>query len=131
MIFLFFLFLEQKVPPSFIRKPSETFEETEGKLVKIEARVAGSQPMIVNWYKDDKEIFTSDRYDITFKTNIAAMVIKSSSSSDSGTYTCKVTNEAGYASCQVLACITGAFFSGLHTFLILFPYFTLFKMLQI
>lgn len=99
--------------------------------MKIEARVAGSQPMIVNWYKDDKEIFSSDRYDMTFKTNIAAMVIKSSSSSDSGTYTCKVTNEAGSASCQVLAYITGAFFSGLHTFPILFPYFTLFKLLQI
>lgn len=85
--------------------------------MKIEARVAGSQPMIVNWYKDDKEIFSSDRYDMTFKSNMAVMVIKSSSSSDSGTYTCKVTNEAGSVSCQVLAHITGAFFSGLHAFL--------------
>lgn len=103
------LFIEQKVPPSFTKKPSETLQETEGKLVKLEARVAGSQPMIVNWYKDDKEIFSSDRYDMTFKSSIAVMVIKSSSSSDSGTYTCKVTNEAGSASLQVSAQITGAF----------------------
>lgn len=82
--------------------------------MKIEARVAGSQPMIVNWYKDDKEIFSSDRYDITFKSNMAVMVIKSSSTSDSGTYTCKVTNEAGSASCQVLAHISGAFFFFQH-----------------
>lgn len=78
--------------------------------MKIEARVAGSQPMIVNWYKDNKEIFSSDRYDMTFKSNTAVMVIKSTSSSDSGTYTCKVSNEAGSASCQVSAHITGAFF---------------------
>lgn len=103
------LFLEQKIPPSFTKKPSETLEETEGKLVKIEARVAGSQPMVVNWYKDGTEIFSSDRYDMTFKSNMAVMVIKSSSSSDSGTYTCKVTNEIGSASCQVSAHITGAF----------------------
>lgn len=68
--------------------------------------------MIVNWYKDNKEIFSSDRYDMTFKSNMAVMVIKSTSSSDSGTYTCKVSNDAGSASCQVSAYISGAFFSG-------------------
>lgn len=95
--------------------------------MKIEARVAGSQPMIVNWYKDDKEIFSSDRYDMTFKSSMAVMVIKSSSISDSGTYTCKVTNEAGSASCQVLAHITG---DCMH-FCTLCKHFTLSKMLQI
>lgn len=78
--------------------------------MKIEARVAGSQPMIVNWYKDDKEIFSSGQYDMTFKSNMAVMAIKNTSRSDSGTYLCKVTNEAGSASCQVSAHITGAFF---------------------
>ncbi|KAF7709182.1 hypothetical protein HF521_016032 [Silurus meridionalis] len=97
---------EEKIPPSFTKKPPQTIEETEGKLMKFEARVAGSQPMIVNWYKDDKEIFATDRYEMTFKSNMAVMVIKGSSSTDSGTYTCKVTNEAGSASCQVSAHIT-------------------------
>lgn len=95
--------------------------------MKIEARVAGSQPMIINWYKDDKEIFSSDRYDMTFKSSMAVMVIKSSSISDSGTYTCKVTNEAGSASCQVLAHITG----DCMDFCNLYKHFTLSKMLQI
>ncbi|KAG9340908.1 hypothetical protein JZ751_020101, partial [Albula glossodonta] len=36
---------ERKIPPSFTKKPSETIEDSEGKLVKLEARVSGSQPM--------------------------------------------------------------------------------------
>lgn len=102
-----FLFLERKIPPSFTKKPSETLEDTAGKLVKIEARVAGSQPMTITWSKDDTEIFSSDSYDMTFKNNTAVLLIKNSRLSDSGTYTCSANNEAGSASCKVSVHITG------------------------
>lgn len=106
-MYVCFFSLEQKIPPSFTKKPAESLEDTESKLIKIEARVAGSQPMIVNWYKDGDEIFSSDTYDVTFKNNIAALFIKSSRCADSGTYTCKISNEAGSASCQASVHVTG------------------------
>lgn len=102
-----FVSLERKIPPSFTKKPSTTIEDIEGKVVKIEGRVAGSQPLTVNWYKDGREIFTSDFYDVTFKSSLAVLCIKKSQLSDSGTYMCKATNEAGSASFEVSVHITG------------------------
>ncbi|XDV30076.1 hypothetical protein PO909_033071, partial [Leuciscus waleckii] len=97
---------ERKIPPSFTKKPSATIEDIEGKMVKIEGRVAGSQPLTVNWYKDGREIFSSDCYDVTFKSSLAVLCIKKSQLSDSGTYMCKVSNEAGTASYEVSVQIT-------------------------
>lgn len=104
---LFIVPIERKIPPSFTKKPSGTIEDTEGKMVKIEGRVAGSQPLTVNWYKDGMEIFTSDFYDVTFKSSLAVLCIKKSQLSDSGTYMCKISNEAGTASYDVSVKITG------------------------
>uniref|UniRef100_A0A3B4TDA9 Ig-like domain-containing protein n=1 Tax=Seriola dumerili TaxID=41447 RepID=A0A3B4TDA9_SERDU len=77
------LFSERKNPPVFTKKPSEQIEDMEGKLVKIEGRVSGS--------------------------NVAVLCIKSSQMSDSGRYSCQASNEAGRASCDVTVGITGGF----------------------
>ncbi|KAJ8416945.1 hypothetical protein AAFF_G00328230, partial [Aldrovandia affinis] len=100
---------ERKTPPTFTKKPSETIVDSEGKLVKLEARLSGSQPIGVSWFKDNSEIYSSDNYEISFKSNLAVLVIKKGQLSDCGTYTCKATNEAGATSCQVSVAITGKF----------------------
>lgn len=84
-------------------------EDVEGKLMKIEGRVSGSQPMLISWFKDDSEIQTSDKYDVSFKSNVAVLCIKSSQVDDSGRYCCRATNEAGQASCEVTVGISGKF----------------------
>lgn len=78
-----------------------------GRTVKIEGRVSGSQPLTITWHKDNREIFASGKYDITFKNNMAVLLVKNSSVSDSGVYLCQVSNEAGKASCQVSLSVTG------------------------
>lgn len=82
-------------------------EDSVGKTVKMEGRVSGSQPMTVSWYKDRREIFSTDKYDISFKNNTAVLCVKASAASDSGMYSCEATNEAGKAACQVALTITG------------------------
>lgn len=84
-------------------------EDVEGKLVKIEGRVSGSQPMLISWFKDNSEIQTSDKYDVSFKSNVAVLCIKGSQVEDSGTYSCHATNEAGQATCEVTVGISGRF----------------------
>lgn len=103
----FFEFAERKNPPVFTKKPSEHIEDTEGRLVKIEGRVSGSQPMSVSWYKEDAELHSSDKYDVSFKSNVAVLCIKSSEVRDSGRYTCQASNEAGQASCNTTVGISG------------------------
>uniref|UniRef100_A0A4W6E3L0 Ig-like domain-containing protein n=1 Tax=Lates calcarifer TaxID=8187 RepID=A0A4W6E3L0_LATCA len=75
-------FPERKNPPVFTKKPSEHIEDMEGKLVKMEGRVSGSQPMSVSWFKDNKEIYT-------------CLEISQASRHDAGDYLCKATNDAG------------------------------------
>lgn len=98
---------ERKNPPVFTKKPSATLEDTEGQLVKMEGRLSGSQPLTVSWFKDDGEIGSSDRYDVSFKSNVAVLCIKSSRVADSGRYSCRASNEAGSASCDVTVGISG------------------------
>jgi len=114
-----FCFLERKIPPTFTKKPSEHIEDAEGKLMKLEGRVSGSQPLSVSWYKDNSELNTSDNYDISFKDNTALICLKKASVKDSGVYTCRASNEAGTASFQVVVNITGSQYGLLHDFLFL------------
>nr|XP_019960350.1 PREDICTED: titin-like [Paralichthys olivaceus] len=99
---------ERKNPPVFTKKPSEHIEDMEGKLVKMEGRVSGSQPISITWFRDNTEIHSSDKYDISFKSNVAVLCIKSSQVSDSGSYTCQASNEAGRASCDITVGISEA-----------------------
>lgn len=81
--------------------------DTVGKTVKMEARVSGSQPLTVSWNKDNREIFNSDKYQVSFQNNLAILSIQDSSSSDTGLYSCTASNEAGQASCQVSLTVSG------------------------
>lgn len=93
----------------FTKKPSENMEDVEGKLVKIEGRVSGSQPMLISWFKEDAQIQSSNKYDVSFKSNVAVLCIKGSQVEDSGRYSCHATNEAGQAACEVTVGISGKF----------------------
>lgn len=106
-VLLYVLFSERKIPPTFTKNPSEHFDETEGNLVKLEGCVSGSQPMSISWYKDNHQIFSSGNCEMSFEANVAVLCIKKSQTSDSGTYTCSASNEAGTASYDVVISITG------------------------
>lgn len=102
-------FVERKNPPIFTKKPSEELEDIEGRLVKMEARVSGSQPMSILWLKNGADISGSDDYDFSFKSNVAVLCIKNSLRDHSGRYSCQATNDAGQAECDVTLKISGQF----------------------
>uniref|UniRef100_A0A667X6Z9 Ig-like domain-containing protein n=1 Tax=Myripristis murdjan TaxID=586833 RepID=A0A667X6Z9_9TELE len=90
---------ERKVPPNFTKKPSESMQDSEGKVVKMECRVSGSQPLTITWCKDDREIYSSDKYDISFKNNMAVLCVRDSALSDTGEYTCVAKNAGKEITC--------------------------------
>lgn len=96
--------------------------------MKLEGRVSGSQPLSVSWYKDDGEIFSSDFYDISFKSNVAVMCIKNAKATESGIYLCTASNEAGSASFQVSVHITGRQCCLLHDFTSFFSILVVFSL---
>ncbi|XP_010793050.1 titin-like, partial [Notothenia coriiceps] len=97
---------ERKVPPNFTKRPSESMMDSVGKTVKMEARVSGSQPLSITWYKDNNQIYGSDKYAMSLENNVAVLSVRDSSSSDGGVYSCEASNEAGKASCRVTLNIT-------------------------
>lgn len=81
--------------------------DSEGKTVRIEAELSGSEPLTITWFKDRSEICGNDKYDMSFVNHMAVLSLRSCSRSDSGVYTCSASNDAGKASCQVSVTISG------------------------
>ncbi|GCC39217.1 hypothetical protein chiPu_0022931, partial [Chiloscyllium punctatum] len=96
----------RKIPPSFTKKPLEKIQDTEGKAVKLEGRLSGSQPISVTWFKNDQEILQTENYELSFKNNVVVLNIKKAHPTDSAVYTCKASNEAGTAMFTVSLLIT-------------------------
>ncbi|KAI4788748.1 hypothetical protein KUCAC02_035660 [Chaenocephalus aceratus] len=61
----------------------------------MEGRVSGSQPISVRWFRGGSEILSSDQYDVSFKSNVSVLCIKSSRVTDSGSYQCRASTRRG------------------------------------
>lgn len=93
-MFDIFLYTDRAVPPSF----TKTLKKMDGSIssnVTLECRVAGSQPLAVSWYKDNKEIHSGGKYKLDMIESTASVTITGLDQSDSGVYTCRASNDAG------------------------------------
>uniref|UniRef100_A0A8C9ZCG2 Ig-like domain-containing protein n=1 Tax=Sander lucioperca TaxID=283035 RepID=A0A8C9ZCG2_SANLU len=89
-----FLYTDRAVPPSF----TKTLKKVDGSIgsnVTLECRVAGSQPLVVSWYKDNKEIHSNYKYKLEFSEIKASLTITGLEQSDGGVYKCRASNDAG------------------------------------
>ncbi|XP_074514104.1 cell adhesion molecule DSCAM-like [Sebastes fasciatus] len=86
--------IDRAVPPSF----TKTLKKVDGSIgsdVTLECRVAGSQPMVVSWYKDQKEIHSDAKYKLDFSEITASVTVTGLEQTDGGVYTCRASNDAG------------------------------------
>ena len=82
------------VPPSFVRPPMEQTFAAERQSVTITCQTFSPPPTRVLWYRDSKQI-TGGRY--TIQSN-GDLYIPTLSVTDSGSYTCLVSNKFGNVS---------------------------------
>ncbi|MFT7799607.1 titin-like, partial [Arapaima gigas] len=85
----FFFLLE---PPKFVVKLESSRLVKVGSAVSLECKVTGSPTIQIKWFKNEAEITSSDKFEMTFINSVASLRLDSS---DSGSYTCIAKNEAG------------------------------------
>lgn len=81
-----------------------------GKKVEFKCVVRGSQPLSIQWQKDETWILEDPLIERTFENNIATLRIPVCESIHGGKYTCQAVNEAGQEKCFATLLVQGWFF---------------------
>lgn len=84
-------------PPSFTIK-LEACEAIDGDEVELTAKINGTDPISVKWFREGKPLENTAEFEQTYVCGIARLVIAEVFPDDSGSYTIEVTNEWGKAS---------------------------------
>lgn len=80
---------------------------TIGDACTLECKVAGTPQLSTGWFKDGKELTSSQKYRITFLNNVSTLKIMDAEKEDGGLYTFAVQNDVGKSSCTASVDVLG------------------------
>lgn len=101
-------------PPSFVQKP-EAMDVLTGANVTFTSIIKGTPPFSVSWFKGSSELVPGDRCNVSLEDSVAELELFDVETTQSGEYTCIVSNEAGRASCTAHLYVKG-WFASLHCY---------------
>uniref|UniRef100_A0A8C3F5P4 Ig-like domain-containing protein n=1 Tax=Chrysemys picta bellii TaxID=8478 RepID=A0A8C3F5P4_CHRPI len=86
-------------PPSFVVEP-ESQEVAPGSTVRLKSSLKGTPPLTIQWFKGARELETGGACYIMTEALASYLELYAVKPSDSGEYTCKVSNVAGSVACS-------------------------------
>ncbi|TNN69571.1 Titin [Liparis tanakae] len=92
-------------PPAFVRKLEPVITWKQGIAARLQCTVKGSPELHIHWFWNERELVDGDKYKISFKSGVASLEIVNLVVTDSGSYTCEVSNNAGSESCNTLIAV--------------------------
>jgi len=117
--FSFFFFSPHVIePPYFVEKP-QSQEVVPHARVQFKALVRGSTPLQIKWFKDSQELLSGANRSVWMDDTSSVLELFSASMSDSGNYTCQISNDVGTATCKATLFVKGVQPSVLHIFVVL------------
>lgn len=93
-------------PPSFVQKP-EAMDVLTGANVTFTSIIKGTPPFSVSWFKGSTELVPGDRCNVSLEDSVAELELFDVDTTQSGEYTCIVSNEAGRTSCTTHLYVKG------------------------
>lgn len=75
-------------------------EEILGTNVQIGCKISGSLPITVEWVKDGTKLSGRTKHKLLQHDNSVSLEIECLEKTDTGMYTCKITNKAGSCECS-------------------------------
>ncbi|RXG68646.1 Titin, partial [Armadillidium vulgare] len=94
------------VPPSFTSTIQDVRMKV-GSLVRLDAKIHGTQPIDVYWLKGGQKIQEDSRRKMVVEEGVNTLLILEAVIDDTGSYECVAINKAGEARCQADVIITG------------------------
>lgn len=95
-------------------KEPESVDILPGKSVAFTAVVRGTPPLKVNWFRGVNELVPGDKCNIYLEDSVTELELFDVAPSQSGEFTCVVSNDAGKVSCTTRLSVKGLY--RLHCF---------------
>uniref|UniRef100_A0A8C5TSM5 Ig-like domain-containing protein n=1 Tax=Malurus cyaneus samueli TaxID=2593467 RepID=A0A8C5TSM5_9PASS len=89
-----------KEPAAFKEKLEPTHLVKKGGYAELTCEVTGTPEIKITWFKDDRELKESDKYNISFTKSLAILRVSEVDTEDSGEYICEAKNDAGKDTCS-------------------------------
>lgn len=94
-------------PPTFVKKMELKHTWKQNTSARLQCTVKGSPELHIHWFWNERELIDGEKYKISLKNGVASLEIINVLVTDSGNYTCEVSNNVGSESCVTLITVKG------------------------
>jgi hypothetical protein len=86
--------------PKFLKTIQPVTHASAGQLIRLDAKISGSPPIDVKWYRDGIEVQPDMTHKLIQENDVHTLLILESNPSDRGVYDCIAVNATGEARCR-------------------------------